>query len=116
MLFATTANGVDAPVTLEISCEQATLFVRGDLTISWLDGRTEVVAEPRAAGGGRAYWGASHQRLIADFYDRLGDAGKTRAVFDEALADFQRIGGRTRADGAARGRGRVRREPAVAGH
>ena len=96
VLFATTANGVDAPVTLEITCEQASLFVRGDLTISWADGRTEVVSEPRAAGGGRAYWGASHQRLIADFYDRLGDvepfwispaeAAKTLHVLDRLYA------------------------------
>jgi UDP-N-acetyl-2-amino-2-deoxyglucuronate dehydrogenase len=34
VLFATAANVVDSPVTLEIVTEEATLYVRGDLTIT----------------------------------------------------------------------------------
>ncbi|GAA2552574.1 Gfo/Idh/MocA family oxidoreductase [Winogradskya consettensis] len=71
--FATLANATDAPVTIEIVAEQATLLIRGDLTVTWSDGRTEVIAEQAASGGGRTYWGASHQLLIADFYRRLHD-------------------------------------------
>ena len=73
VLFATAANGVDSPVTLEIVTEEATLYVRGDLTITYADGRVEIMPERVAGSGGRAYWGVSHQLLIRDFYDRLGE-------------------------------------------
>ncbi|MFL6027726.1 MAG: Gfo/Idh/MocA family protein [Friedmanniella sp.] len=73
VFFATVANTVDAPVTLDLTAENATLHLRRDLTVAWADGRTEVVAERSATSAGRSYWGASHQLLIADFYARLGD-------------------------------------------
>jgi UDP-N-acetyl-2-amino-2-deoxyglucuronate dehydrogenase len=75
VVFATNTNAVDAPVTIEITCERATLLIRGDLTVSWADGRTEVVAERRAGPDGRSYWGASHEQLIADFHGTLHDPG-----------------------------------------
>ncbi len=96
VLFASNANVVDAPITLEIATERANLFVRGDLTISWADGRIEVVPERRAASGGRAYWGVSHALLIDDFYRRLADpepfwispaeAAKTLRILDQLYA------------------------------
>lgn len=73
VLFATVTNVVDAPVTIEIVTERATLLIRGDLTVSYQDGRTEMVAERLAGPGGRAYWGASHELLIADFYRQLSE-------------------------------------------
>ncbi|MFI6262742.1 Gfo/Idh/MocA family protein [Micromonospora sp. NPDC051006] len=71
VLFATVTNVHDAPVGIEIVTERATLLIRGDLTVSYRDGRTEVLAERRTGPGGRAYWGASHELLIADFYRQL---------------------------------------------
>lgn len=73
VLFATVANAVDSPVTIEVETEHARLLIRGDLTIAHADGRVEVVAERRATPTGRAYWGVSHELLVADFYGRLGD-------------------------------------------
>ncbi len=73
VFYATVANAVNAPVTLDITTERAALSLRGDLTVSYADGRVEVVPERRAASGGRSYWGVSHELLIRDFYDRLGD-------------------------------------------
>ena len=73
VVFATTANVVDSPVTIEIVTERAALLIRGDLTVTHADGRVETVAERRAATGGRSYWGASHAQLIADFYRSLPD-------------------------------------------
>jgi UDP-N-acetyl-2-amino-2-deoxyglucuronate dehydrogenase len=73
VLFATVGNVVDSPVTIEIATERAVLLIRGDLTVSHADGRIETVAEPVASTGGRAYWGASHELLIADFYRTLAD-------------------------------------------
>jgi UDP-N-acetyl-2-amino-2-deoxyglucuronate dehydrogenase len=73
VFFATVANATDAPVTIEIVTPKAVLLIRGDLTVTDADGRTEVVAEPVADTGGRSYWGASHELLIADFYRTLRD-------------------------------------------
>jgi predicted dehydrogenase len=70
-VFATVANVTDAPVTIEIVTERAVLHIRGDLTVTDTDGQTRTIAEPRPSGGGRAYWGASHERLIADFHRTL---------------------------------------------
>jgi predicted dehydrogenase len=71
--FATVTNVIDAPVSIEIVTEHAVLLIRGDLTVTYLDGRTETVAERRVETPlGKAYWGASHDLLIADFYRTLG--------------------------------------------
>jgi predicted dehydrogenase len=75
IFIGTNANVVDSPVTLEIDTDRASFFVRDDLTIRYRDGRIEQVAERRVETAGRGYWGVSHQRLIADFYDRLEDPG-----------------------------------------
>jgi UDP-N-acetyl-2-amino-2-deoxyglucuronate dehydrogenase len=72
VVFATVANVTDSPVTIELVTDRAVLLIRGDLTVTYHDGRVETVAEPRG-GAGRAYWGASHELLIADFYRTLPD-------------------------------------------
>lgn len=71
--YATLAHAVNAPVTLDIVTEKATLSLRGDLTVTYADGRVESVPERVVESGGRAYWGVSHELLIADFYARLGE-------------------------------------------
>lgn len=73
VFFATVTNAVDAPVTLDLTTELATVQLRSDLTVRWADGRTETVREESVETSGRAYWGASHGRLIADFCARLDE-------------------------------------------
>lgn len=73
--YATLANAVNAPVTLDIVTDKATLSLRGNLTVTHADGRVEVVPERVAASGGRAYWGVSHELLITDFYAQLQEEG-----------------------------------------
>ena len=92
VLFATVANSVDAPVTIEVETERARLLVRGDLVVTHTDGRTEVVEERRATPTGRAYWGVSHELLVADFYARLDDLepfwiGPTEGLASLAVLD-----------------------------
>lgn len=74
VFYATNANSVNEPVTVDVVAEHGTLSLRGSLTITRDDGTTTVVDEPLAADGERAYWGLSHGALIADFYARLDDA------------------------------------------
>jgi UDP-N-acetyl-2-amino-2-deoxyglucuronate dehydrogenase len=73
VVFATVTNVTDSPVTIELVTEKAVLLIRGDLTVTYADGRVETTAEPVVSTGGRAYWGASHELLIADFYRSLTD-------------------------------------------
>jgi len=75
VFYATLANTVNAPVTLDISTERATLSLRGDLTVTYDDGRSEAVRERVTGSGGRSYWGVSHALLIADFYAGLAQPG-----------------------------------------
>jgi UDP-N-acetyl-2-amino-2-deoxyglucuronate dehydrogenase len=73
VFYATNANVINAPVSLDVVTEAATLNLRGDLTVNYSDGRIEIVPERKAPTGGRAYWGASHDLLIRDFYNRLDE-------------------------------------------
>jgi UDP-N-acetyl-2-amino-2-deoxyglucuronate dehydrogenase len=79
VVFATVTNVTDSPVTVEIVTERAVLRICDDLTVRHADGRVETVAERRVVTGGsairKAYWGASHGLLIADFYSRLSEPG-----------------------------------------
>ncbi|HZX99964.1 MAG TPA: Gfo/Idh/MocA family oxidoreductase [Dermatophilaceae bacterium] len=45
LFYATLANGVNSPVTIDIVTERATLQLRGDLTITHANGSVETVAE-----------------------------------------------------------------------
>ncbi len=75
VFYATLANVVNAPVTLEVVAERATLSLRGDLVVCHADGRIETFQERAAEVDGRAYWGASHELLIRDFYAQLDAPG-----------------------------------------
>ncbi|ALE06619.1 dehydrogenase [Arthrobacter sp. ERGS1:01] len=75
VFYATLANPVNAPVTVDVVTEKAVLSLRGDLTVTYDDGRVEVVPERRVESGGRDYWGVSHRLLIEDFYSQLGQDG-----------------------------------------
>ena len=75
VFYATLANTLNAPVTLDISTEKAALSLRGGLTVAYEDGRSDVVRERASGSGGRSYWGVSHALLIADFYAGLAQPG-----------------------------------------
>lgn len=72
-MWATNANAIDQPVTVEITCERGSLSLRGDLTVTDASGATTVVSDSPPSSDAPAYWGRSHEELIADFYARLGD-------------------------------------------
>lgn len=72
--YATLTAAQHRPVEFELDCENAYVSLRNGLTVAWKDGREpEHHAERQAPSGGRSYWGVSHELLIRDFYDTLGD-------------------------------------------
>jgi predicted dehydrogenase len=90
VFFATNANAVNAPVTLDIQTERAELCLRGALTVRHADGGVEVVEEAGVLPGERSYWGASHQLLIADFY-RAVAAGERFWIGAQEATDSLRL-------------------------
>lgn len=73
VFYATLANVVNSPVMIDIYTEAATLSLRGDLTVTYADGRSQTVVERLTPSTGKDYWGPSHELLIRDFYARLDD-------------------------------------------
>lgn len=72
LFYATTAHCTDAPVLVELTCENAILRMEEqEVTITWKDGTKEQfhLASSQSTGEGKAYWGNSHGVCIADFYD-----------------------------------------------
>ena len=88
-VFATLANAANAPVTIDVVTEKATLHLRGDLTIRHDDGRVEVVSDQPARPGERSYWGVSHGLLVRDFYAQLDAPGAFWIDPDEALKSLR---------------------------
>lgn len=70
--FATNCHAENAPVEFELVFESATVRLQdGQLFAATPDGEVQVIASDLVAEGERSYWGASHARLIADFYAHL---------------------------------------------
>ena len=64
------SNGyvANAPVTLELVAERGVVKLDTDVRVEHADGRIDTIRETRVGLGEKAYWGASHQDLIDDFY------------------------------------------------
>ncbi|MGO1316065.1 MAG: Gfo/Idh/MocA family protein [Cellulomonadaceae bacterium] len=90
-LFATVANAVDSPVSIDIAAENAALHLRGDLTVAYPGDREERSSIDAATSSGRSYWGPSHAALIADFYASLELPGPFPIGPEQALAVQQVI-------------------------
>lgn len=66
--YATLTHFEHAPVFIEITCERGVLVLNGDLSVHLPDGSRRMLAERDQVMTARTYWGASHERLIGDFY------------------------------------------------
>ncbi|MDT7580582.1 MAG: UDP-N-acetyl-2-amino-2-deoxyglucuronate dehydrogenase [Pseudonocardiales bacterium] len=90
-IFHASNNHVEnAPVTVEIVTEHARARLETDLTVTYDDGRVDVVRAATAAAGERAYWGVSHALLIEDFYRHVR-AGKHFWIDAPAALETLRI-------------------------
>ena len=72
--FATLTHCTNAPVLIEVMCEHGVLRLEGDLRGIHADGSEELLASADVVRTARNYWGASHARLIGDFYATLEEA------------------------------------------
>lgn len=70
-LWTTLGSPVDRPVQIGIKGTDGLAVLDDELTLTRPDGIEKLASRPTATTVGRAYWGASHERLIADFYASL---------------------------------------------
>lgn len=74
LFYATTAYCTDAPVLLELVCENCTMRMEEEkVSLTWKDGETEHHTLPPTGPltQGKSYWGHSHGLCIGDFYRSL---------------------------------------------
>ena len=87
-----TIHPFDAPVSLELICENGRAQIEGDdAIIEYNDGSFEKPPEPAAGDmfslppGAKSYWGISHTRQIKAFYESLEQNVKPEIDGEEAL-------------------------------
>lgn len=88
-LMATTANFPGAAESLTLNFDRASATLTGgNLTLHWLDGRTEIVGEASNSGGGAdpmAFPFDWHQAQIEDFVDAVCAHRQPRSTGHSAL-------------------------------
>lgn len=71
VIFVTNDYAVDAPVTIEMACENKRWQIIGDRLYDVTDGIKLILDGAPPTVGDKAYWGAGHAAQLADFYDCL---------------------------------------------
>ncbi len=70
--YATTAYVTDAPVQIELACEQGSIRVEEErVTVKYSQGEEAVYLLKTEGPVGKAYWGSGHASCIGDFYRSL---------------------------------------------
>jgi hypothetical protein len=90
LFFASNCYAVNAPISVEIACENAIIKLEDDLVIKWKDGRFERFTESSKSTGDKSYWGLGHTRLINDFYNSI-KAGKDFTISPREAVKATRI-------------------------
>jgi predicted dehydrogenase len=100
VFYATNAFSCDSPVSLEIVCENRTILISGDeLYINNQKSNTEMEGNinqkkhTEMAGNitGKDCWGAGHQLLIDDFYEKIASKQKFPIDIFEAERSIKAI-------------------------
>ena len=83
LFYASNAYCTDAPIHVEIVCENMIIQLNGDdLSI---DGKIVALEKPLVQSG-KVCWGVGHQMFIADFYNKLESGEKFPVGIEEASA------------------------------
>ncbi len=79
LLYATNTYVENAPLEVEIICENMRFHLCNGLTVIHPDGKTESFDDNNDRSDSKFYWGNSHERIIRDFYSRIA-GGQAPAV------------------------------------
>lgn len=87
--YATNAYAADAPVFVELECENGRIRMEeNQLWIQYRNGAGKSFFYEKPSGTGKSYWGNSHGRCIADYYECLKTGKKFRNDLDGVKETF----------------------------
>lgn len=101
IFYVTNCYVSNAPISIELVCENAVIKLEEDVEVVYQDGHVEKFVAGEALGGTKSYWGVSHKYLIDDFYSSLskgesfkvdGEQGITTIKIIEAIYESSRSG------------------------
>lgn len=85
VFFCTNCYVKNAPVELEIVCENGSIRMVGNLVTTELDGKTETKDFSSGTVFGKDYWGSGHGFLIEDYYTKLAVGERFPVSGEEAI-------------------------------
>lgn len=90
LFYATTAYAVDAPVLMEVTCENRLIRFEGDdITVQEKDGTKHTETLHSAQAMGKSYWGSGHAACIGAFYASLQGGEKFMNGLDSVKDTMQ---------------------------
>lgn len=91
LFFASNCYPVNSPVSIEIVLSKAVIRLESVLTVTWNDGKTEHYSDEDLVSGDKFYWGVSHKRLIADFYNKILSGEKFELDGNEGIKALKMV-------------------------
>ena len=89
IFYCTNCYVKNAPVELEIVCENGSIRMVGNLVTTELDGKTETKDFSSGTVFGKDYWGSGHGFLIEDYYNKLASGERFPISGEEAIVSVQ---------------------------
>ena len=93
LFYATNCYSSTPNPFVELECENCTIRIEDDVRVTWSDGRIEYIQDDGKAIGDKAYWGRSHEKIIADFYRTLDEGGKFAVDGEQGITAIKIIDG-----------------------
>ena len=92
MLFRSNANYENESVSLRVSMEKGDFLIQDNcLTELCRDGSRSVIVEDRRMPGSKFYYGASHEKVIAQFYRSLEEEAQEYIHVKDAVMSVRLI-------------------------
>lgn len=91
LFYASNNYCTDAPVSIELVCENAVIRMDEELTVKYKSGEIETIIDIDPATGANSYWGSSHKALIGDFYSSIAKGDRARIDGEEGIIALEMI-------------------------
>ncbi|MEY8752873.1 Gfo/Idh/MocA family protein [Alkalicoccobacillus gibsonii] len=92
LFFATNANATNDSVEVQVAFEKGECTIKDSiLTKKWADGKKEFVVEDEKVAGTKFYYGASHAKLIHQFYQCIATDSDEYIHVREAQSSMELI-------------------------
>ncbi len=93
LFYASNNYCTDAPVSIELVCENAVIVMNEELSIKYKSGEIETVIDIDPATGAKSYWGNSHKVLIEEFYHSIINGGTAQIDGEQGIISLKMIHG-----------------------